>query len=196
MAIKTTSPYTDEDLTDLLKEGNRKAFDEIYNRYSKKLFLFALKKVGDKIIAEDLIQDLFISIWERKEAISIQSSLKNYLYAALRFRIINFYHSTKVYKKHNKILAELADNFTNNTQDSILYHDLENQIEAGMKKLTPKVKLVFELSRYENLSQDQIAKKLDVSKQTVKNQISIALKILKGHINFVIVFSAILFRHL
>jgi RNA polymerase sigma-70 factor (ECF subfamily) len=61
LAIKTTPTYTDEDLTDLLKEGDRKAFDEFYNRYSKKLLLFAIKKVGDKIIAEDLVQDLFIS---------------------------------------------------------------------------------------------------------------------------------------
>lgn len=187
MTIKATHPYTDEELTCLLNKGDREAFNEIYNRYWEYLYRFAVKKVGDKSQAEDLIQDLFVSIWEKRDTLLVNASLRGYLFSALKFKIINFYESSKVKQKHIDSLKTLLASFDHTTGNTIICNDIENHLEIGLNKLSPKVRLVFQLSRYENLSQDEIAKKLDISKQTVKNQMSKALKVLREHLDYKLV---------
>lgn len=180
--IKYHGNYTDEDLIILFKKGDREAFNCIYKRYWEKLFFCALKKLGEKEEAEDIIQDLFVSIWVKKEEFQINSSLKSYLFTALKYKIINHFESKKVRKKHLATLKNAFDELDFHTENSLQTAEVERRIEVGVNKLSPKVKLVYQLSRNENLSLDEIAEKLEVSKQTVKNQISKALKVLKAHL--------------
>ncbi len=181
--IKNLVNYTDEDLLILLKKGDRDAFNCIYNRYWKGLFFCALKKLGEKEEAEDLIQDLFVSIWTKREDFEISSSLKAYLFTALKYKIINHFEFKKVRRKHLATLKDAFSELDNGTSNTLLAEEVEKRVEVGINKLSPKVKLVYQLSRDENLSLDEIAERLEVSKQTVKNQISKALKVLKAHLN-------------
>jgi len=181
-AIVSFSNHTDEQIFLLVKGGEGNAFAELYSRFSKKLLVYALKKVGDECIAEDLVQDIFISIWEKREKIEISDSLEKYLYSALKYKIVNFYQSKKIQRKHIKILFEFCESFTNNTQETIYFNELEQNLKRSVDKLSPSVRHVFQLSRYEYLNQDQISKKLGVSKQTVKNQISTAIKSIKNQL--------------
>jgi RNA polymerase sigma-70 factor (ECF subfamily) len=167
----------------LFKKGDRYAFNCIYEKYWEGLFLCALKKLGEKEEAEDLIQDLFVSIWMKREDFEINSSLKAYLFIALKYKIINHFEFKRVRRKHMATLKEAFDELDNGTSNKILAAEVERRLEGGVNKLSPKVKLVYQLSREQNLSLDEIAEKLAVSKQTVKNQISKALKALKAHLN-------------
>ncbi|WP_280527409.1 RNA polymerase sigma-70 factor [Cyclobacterium qasimii] len=167
----------------LLKKGDRDAFNCIYGRYWKELFLCAIKKLGEKEEAEDLIQDLFVSIWMKRNDFEIKSSLKAYLFTALKYKIINHFEHKTVRRKHLESLKDELEALEDATSNALVAEEVEKSIEIGVNKLSPKVKLVYQLSREENLSLDEIAEKLAVSKQTVKNQISKALKILKAHLN-------------
>ena len=167
----------------LFKTGDRDAFNHIYERHWKELFLCALKKLGEKEEAEDLIQDLFVSIWLKRNDFEINSSLKAYLFTALKYKIINHFEYKTVRRKHLESLKVELKAFEDATSNALVAEEVEKSIEVGVNSLSPKVKLVYQLSREENLSLDEISEKLAVSKQTVKNQISKALKILKAHLN-------------
>ncbi|GEO23044.1 DNA-directed RNA polymerase sigma-70 factor [Cyclobacterium qasimii] len=147
------------------------------------MFLCAIKKLGEKEEAEDLIQDLFVSIWMKRNDFEIKSSLKAYLFTALKYKIINHFEHKTVRRKHLESLKDELEALEDATSNALVAEEVEKSIEIGVNKLSPKVKLVYQLSREENLSLDEIAEKLAVSKQTVKNQISKALKILKAHLN-------------
>ncbi|MEX2410143.1 MAG: RNA polymerase sigma-70 factor [Candidatus Paceibacterota bacterium] len=170
-------------MLDLLKKGERNAFDEIYERYWERLFYYAVKKVGDREEAEDLIQDLFVSVWVKRNDFLINSSLNAYLFAALKHRIINFYKANQVKRKHLDSLRYTLNDLDHSMGNMLIYNETESRLEDGLNKLSPKLKLIFTLSRKENLSLDEISQKTAVPKQSVKNQISKALKILRAHLN-------------
>ncbi|WP_143156077.1 RNA polymerase sigma factor [Cyclobacterium lianum] len=166
----------------LLKKGDRDAFNCIYGRYWEELFFCALKKLGDKQEAEDIIQDLFVSIWMKRADFEITSSLRSYLFTALKYKIINCFESKKVRRNHLASLKHAFDELDCATENNLHIAEVEKRVEMGINKLSPKVKLVYQLSRNEHMSLDEIAEKLEVSKQTVKNQISKALKVIKAHL--------------
>lgn len=167
----------------LLKEGDRFAFEEIYERYWFKLYLTAVKRVKSDENAKDLVQDLFISLWLRKETLTINTSLSSYLFAAIKYKIINYVEANIVKNNYLSSLEKEAIDYDNSTNESIIYNDLEQFIESGISHLSPRVKVIFELSRKEKLSVNEIAQKLDISEQTVKNQISKAIRTLRLYLS-------------
>lgn len=129
------------------------------------------------------MQDLFVTVWLRRSTINIRTSLSFYLFKAIKYKVINHIEANIV--KHNYInsLDKATLDYDNSTNDTIAFKDLEQLIESGISNLSPKVKVVFELSRKENLTVVEIAEKLNVSEQTVKNQISTAIRTLRLHLN-------------
>ncbi|HYG40407.1 MAG TPA: RNA polymerase sigma-70 factor [Cytophagales bacterium] len=175
--------YTDEELFILLKQGDKRAFDQIYDRFWKRLFLTAYKRIKSLEDSKDLVQDLFASLWLKRETIEIRQTVAAYLFTAIKYKVINYIESHIVRENYLKVLKKTVEDYDNSTNEKIYSHDLQNCIDQGINTLSPKVKEVFELSRNENLSIKEIASKLNVSDQTVKNQISKALKTLKLHLN-------------
>jgi RNA polymerase sigma-70 factor (family 1) len=167
----------------LLKDGSRIAFNEIYDRYWKKLFLSAYKRIKSIEDCRDLVQDLFTSLWIKRDTIEIKQNLSSYLYTSIKYKVINHIESLMVRDNYYKSLQKTADDYDNSTNENIFSRDLEQSLQKSIEKLSPKVKEVFELSRNENLSVKEIAQKLNVSDQTVKNQISTALKTIRLHLN-------------
>jgi RNA polymerase sigma-70 factor (family 1) len=133
--------------------------------------------------SKDLVQDLFTSLWLKREIIEIRQNLSSYLFTSIKYKVINHIEAHMVRDKYFNSLKKVSLDFDNSTNEKIFSHDLEINLQKGINSLSPKVKEVFELSRKENLSIKEIATKLNVSDQTVKNQISTALKTLKLHLN-------------
>lgn len=181
--IKPKSHHTENELVTLIRQSDREAFNEIYERYWLKLYKVAFEKIKSSDEAEDLVQDLFVSIWMKRETLVIQISLNAYLFAAIKYRIINHISANIVKRDYLHSLNKAIMDYDNATSDSLTFKDTEQWINFGINKLSPKVREVFNLSRQENLSIKEIATKLDVSDQTVKNQISKALKVLRVHLN-------------
>lgn len=180
--VNPLSQHSESELISLMKQGRREAFNEIYERYWLKLYVAAVKRLRSREDAMDIVQDLFISFWMKREGLVINTSLSSYLLAAIKYKAINHIQSNIVKRNYLGSLHGAHLDFDNSTHETICKNDLEVFINSKIAHLSPKVKEVFELSRKENLSVTEIAQRLHTSDQTVKNQLSKALKILRIHL--------------
>jgi RNA polymerase sigma-70 factor (family 1) len=170
---------TDAELTGLFKSGDQSAFTELYNRYKGLLYIYACKITGNDTIAEDLIQDIFIYIWDKRQTINFTSSVSSYLYSAIRYKFFDLVDKQKVRADYVQSLQAFLDQNECLTDNYILEKELSAIIEKEVANLPAKMREVFLLSRKGNLSNKKIAEQLGISEKTVKNQISTALKTLR-----------------
>jgi RNA polymerase sigma-70 factor (family 1) len=171
--------FSEPMLISLLKQHNIHAFNELYSRYCKQLYAVAYKRLGSKDEVQDILQDIFTSVWNNAGLIDEDKPLGPYLYKSLKFKIIDHYH------KNMKFSCEPIDcpntEFTSgeSANDRVLLKELEDLLNSEINQLPVKMREVFLLSRREHLSNQKISERLSISSQTVKNQISLALKKLK-----------------
>lgn len=170
---------TDDQLVILLKKGDQAAFTEIYLRYAEKLAGFASSKLYSLDDARDLLHDLFVSFWEDRDSINISSNLQSYLFTILRRRIIDKIRKNITREEYAAMLQTLTATPYSTTEQLLAEKDLKQQIQNALDELPPRVKEIYKLSREENLNTREIAEKLKLSEQTVKNQLTVALKHLR-----------------
>lgn len=170
---------SDENLLELLKEGQVAAFDELYNRYWSKLYSQAYKRIGKSEIAEEIVQDFFTSLWINKETVQVYSTFSSYTYSAIRNLVFKYYqkeYNARKYEDAHKMSIVESD-FS--TEQLIELNDLKRALEQEVDSLPPKCKGVFNLSRKEYKSNKEIAAILEISEKTVENHITKALKVLR-----------------
>ncbi|WP_103071671.1 RNA polymerase sigma factor [Aquimarina sediminis] len=169
--------YTDSELTLLLYQGEELAFDEIYKRYSGKMFSYALNVLKKRQICEDLVQNIFLDIWNKKTSREIEN-LSAFLFKAIKFQIFNHFRKNSLSKENLTRFNLIQDTIEIN--DTMEYTELETYIKKCIEELPDRCKYIFLLSRFENKSNKEIAKELGISVQGVKNQISKALKLIRA----------------
>lgn len=176
--------FSDQDLLELLKSNNKKAFTEIYERYHSLLYIYAHKKLENNLEARDIVQDVLINVWNKRNALSISGTLRSYLFTAVRNRILDIFSHQKVEEKYMESLRNLM--LTSSPSDYMIREkELSTMIEFEINALPPRMREIFILSRKEWLSNSDIASKLNLSQHTVETQIKRALRQLRlklGHI--------------
>lgn len=170
-------PYDDKSLMDLISKGDELAFTELYNRYWKKLFVSSYNRLKVIESAEDIVHDVFASLWANRQKVEIES-LENYLASATKYMVL-----ARIRKIHRE------RNYTNLTQQALVvdfpietslhYKRILEIIKTEVEKLPEKCKVIFNYSRNEGMPVKMIAKKLQISPKTVENQLYKALKQLK-----------------
>lgn len=173
--------FTDEQLVDLLRQGNAKAFGEIYNRYWFKLFGVAYHHTGAKEEAEELVHDVFETLWTKREQANIQH-LSSYLVVSIRNLTINYIKSQITQRKYQEYLLFHEIHQSNSTDEIVRFEDLAKAVERAMKKLPEKTSEVFKMSRFGNHSVKDIARQLNLSEKGVEYHITQSLKVLKEHL--------------
>ncbi|MES2458466.1 MAG: RNA polymerase sigma-70 factor [Bacteroidota bacterium] len=173
--------FSDQELTSLLTGGDQKAYTEIYNRYKKLLYTFALKRLDDEQEAEDILHELFLSLWTRREQFGAETLLAPYLYNGVRYQIINILSRKKLNLRYlDSFNQYLKEELTTEETDHLVRHnELAELIENEIAALPLKMREVFELSRKSGYSRKEIAQELGLSEETVKSHMYHALKILK-----------------
>ena len=176
--------YSDEELLTLAKHGNTPAFDEIYKRYRNILTELAFRKLPlkSKFMAEDIVQDIFISLYQKKALLEITVSLHGYLVQAVKYKIANEVRSGQVNTKYQDFLffnGLCKNDFANRLETKELHY----YIDSALRRLPPKCKEVFRLSRDEDQSYNDISSSLNISVSTVEKHIVKALKILRTSVN-------------
>lgn len=185
----------DRELSALLKEGNAMAFTEIYHRYHSLLYIYAHKKLNDKQEAEDIIQEVLTTLWNRRYEITLQVSLSSYLYTAVRNRALDIFAHRKVEARYLHSLQAFMEQQTVRSSDFLVReNDLKTLIEKEIKSLPPRMREVFELSRTERLSHSAIAELLGISEHTVATQIKRALRVLRMRLGLLAWLYLMLFR--
>lgn len=178
-AAVTQQTRTDQELVTLLKEGNAHAFTQLFDRYQPLLFIHARKVTKDSDEAADIVQEVFLSLWDRRHNLEIKGSLLAYLSNAVRFKFIDLMGKKKVRADHANSLSKYIEAGSPVTDHQVRERELLRIIEAEIDNLPPKLKLIYELSRKANMTTAQIASLLDVSEKTVQNQISLAVRQLR-----------------
>lgn len=169
--------FTDIDLLAKLSKGDVEAFNELYNRYASVMFGSAYNILRDKHTCMDLVQEVFEWFWTNKEKLEV-TNCKAYLITAVKFKTSNYIRNNKVPRKFFDELAGLE--VTGDNEEALLeVKQLMTFIKNCSDTLPLRCREVFQLSRYEQLSNREIAAKLGLSEKTVENQMTIALKKLK-----------------
>jgi RNA polymerase sigma-70 factor (ECF subfamily) len=175
--------HTDQVLLQQLSQNDQAAFTTIYERYWKSLFREAMNVLRSQKEAEDCVQELFVSLWNRRQNLSI-ISLQAYLQTAIRYQCIDriekdmirggYLEDFTIYLEANQIMPSI--------EEELYARELKASIDLVMDKMPDKMREVFRLSREEHLTHREIANRLQISEETVKKQIYLALKILKSNL--------------
>lgn len=170
---------SDADLLTHLGKDDHAAFAAIYHRYKGILFMHAFKVLKDEEEANDLVQELFTTLWLRRDEISIISNLSGYLYQSIRNKCLDQIAHKAVKDRYVESLATFLENGVCITDEQMREKELSELIEKEISCLPVKMREVFELSRFKEYSYNEIAEELNISDKTVKKQVHNALQILR-----------------
>jgi RNA polymerase sigma-70 factor (family 1) len=177
--LSRTQPYTDQQLLELMRTDDRNAFTELYNRYWDKTFAVAMHRLDDEHEAEEVVQEVFLSIWQRRGSLELTHTLATYLSTAVKYKVIN--HLARQYRKQLQIneLTLNSPQTANSTADWLHEKELRKQLDHSISQLPEKCRIVFLLSREENKTYAEIAAELNISPKTVEAHMSKALSTLR-----------------
>ena len=169
--------HIDVELLNRLRENDTQAFESIYKKYWKTLYLTAFSILKDKQAAEDLIQDLFIQLWNKRATISVTVSLNAYLSASVKHEVFRVIRKRIAESDTNTVMQS---DKSYNAQELIEYKEFLAHTQQLIAKLPVKCQEVFVLSREDQYSHKKIAAQLNISSKTVENHIGKALGVLKN----------------
>ncbi|MFF5380250.1 RNA polymerase sigma-70 factor [Pedobacter suwonensis] len=176
-----------------LQRGSHQAMEEIYHLYWSDIFDVALRKTGDEALSQDITQEIFISLWENHKTINLSGSLGAYLYGAVKYKVINYFKSGSIKEQHQNALKALMDEkHAEAADDRLILKEFYSEVDDAIALLPEKMQLVFSMSRKQEKSIKEIAEELNVSVQTVKNQISAALKLLKKSLSYILLIAVLI----
>lgn len=182
----------DFDIIQRLKEDDKEALTIIYNTHWKPLFISSYNLLKDKELCEEIVQDVFIDLWNHREKLEIRVSLKNYLYACTRYKGFSQLRKKKMIKVD--LFEDLNKRFYYATPETkIMHEELVSQIDDIVNTLPKKCRIVYKLSRQKQLSHKEIAEKLDISTKTVENHITNALRTLRAALGYTFSMELMLF---
>lgn len=175
---------TEADLILSLKKGEEDAYKKLFYQYFEPLTFFANKYLEDIDLAKDMVQGVFSAIYEKREDLKINTSLKSYLYQSIANRSLNQIKSEKLHAEHHEsIKHRSSDSFSEEPMEVL---ELETKIDAAIEKLPNQCQKIFRMSRFDHKTNQEIADELDLSKRTVETQISKALKNLRQALSLAI----------
>jgi RNA polymerase sigma-70 factor (ECF subfamily) len=172
----------DFELVERLQKGDIEAFDLIYEKYSGKLYAFALKYLRSKDEAEELVQLVFLKLWENYKNLKKESSFKSYLFTIAYNNICKLFRKRSYLQKFISDIQYEDSQPSTETEDSIDYQSALERVQKIVEKLPEKQKTIFLKSRQEGKSTKEIAEEVGLSPGTVDNYISEALKFIRNHL--------------
>lgn len=166
-------------LTETLKAGDKTAFEMLFRTYYQPLCNYAYTFVQDRDEAEEIVQTTFLSVWEKRDTLEIHTAVKPYLYAMVRNACLNVLKHEKVKQQHAQVEMAVAERSVESVARTVMASELEHKIYRAMDTLPEQCRLVFKLSRFEELKYAEIAQQLDISVKTVENHMGKALRIMR-----------------
>lgn len=182
-----------------LRKGDKETFEQLFHENYKNLVLYAKKFVMDTEIARDLVQDIFIYLWEKRQKLTINKSLSSYLFRAVRNASIN--HLKRESNKENYVKEFLINlnagsyktSASEDVHELVVHKDLSERIETIIETLPEQCRNIFKMSRFRGMKNKEIAEIYSISPRTVETQIYRALKVLKENLSPYLTFTASLF---
>ena len=164
-----------------IREGNEKSFRQVFHAYYEGLCQYAFTLIKDMDDAEDVVQSMFLKIWEKRQTLIITRTIKAYLYKAVYHQCLNHFDHRSVRVKFQERKA--VEHVPEVQHPEVFPNELEERIVAAINSLPKQCRTIFMMSRYQEMKYVEIAKELDISVNTIENQISKALRMLRERIN-------------
>lgn len=155
------------------------SFRALFDQYWKPLVAFCQHYIKDDEVAMDIVQDIFHSLWRRRDHLQVETRMEHYLFRAARIKITDHYREKFKRENQNRCLSDHFCERINNTEETILFNDLDHFVDGLVNRLPCRCKQVYTLSRNSGLSVPEIAEQLDLSKKTVEAHLTKALRFLK-----------------
>lgn len=172
-----TTPNNDNEFFDLLSTDAEKAFEWLFRRYFSELCQVVYRVAHDEHLAQDLVQEVLYELWRKRDILTISISLRAYLKRAVLNRTLNHLRDNRQWSSEER-MPEIAVE-ESDPVDMLRSEELQKLVDAAIDELPEKCRMVFVLSRYEELSYRDIATELGIAEKTVENQVSKALKYLR-----------------
>lgn len=166
-----------------LKAGEESAFRMVFDQNFKKLYAFSFRLLKNKEQAEEVVNDALLSVWINRNKLNEDLAIAPYLYTITRRLTLNVLRHIATSQKMIDQLWRDIQKVSNSTEETILLSDLQRFTDSSLNILPQQQQIVFKMSRYEGLNYDEIAEKLNISRNTVKNHLVAALKTLRMHFN-------------
>ncbi|MFA6083231.1 RNA polymerase sigma factor [Mucilaginibacter sp.] len=163
--------------------GDRSAYAVLYQFYLPKLYHYLYGIIRSKEDTEEILQDIFLKLWENKEDLTEIKTLNSYLFKIARNRLMNLYDHQKVRRKAMDYIGRDGEAIGNNSEDSLIYSQYGEIVERALSQLPPKRRQVFEMSLRQEMSHDQIAEAMQISKSMVKKQLTAANRHVKEYLH-------------
>lgn len=171
--------YRELQLFSEMKSGNKGSFNYFFDYYYSGLCIYANQYTGDLSTSEEVVQDVFVRFWEKRQSIEIENSVRFYLFRTVHNQCMNVLKHKKIENNYRQQNAFETDNLCEDQWSLFNESELRNILDQAISQLPDRCKEIFELSRFENLKNKEIAEKLGVTEKTVENQITKALNILR-----------------
>ncbi len=170
-----------EDYIRNLQKGSYSDFNKLYDLYASRLYGFAYNLTHSSDMAEEIVQEVFLKVWQIREHLSPDSSFHSLLFTIAKNKFLNSLRRQILLYSYDEYAAQLdsAPYAENMVENDVAYKELNEKIIWAKQKLTPRQKEIFEMSKEKNLSNQEIAALLNISEQSVRNQLSCALKVMK-----------------
>jgi RNA polymerase sigma-70 factor, ECF subfamily len=165
-----------------MKEGDEQAFNFIFTKHYPDLVNFAMVYLKEISEAEEIVQDVFLKLWEEREEIDIHSSLKAYLMNCIKNKCLDYFRHQRIIEKYNERISKSQEQYIAEADKYLMLSELEKQINSTIDLLPPTCKNIFNMSRIDGKKNREIAEELDISIKTVEANIGKALKILRANL--------------
>ncbi len=171
--MSSSNKYIDEyELLSRLKDGDKEAFDAIYHRYSFRIYRKLLRMAKLELIAEELTQEVFVKVWEKRHLINLSQSFRSYLFQIAQNFLIDFYRKAARDQKLNMAILSVATDASDDTESTILYRESQHLLKTAVSQLPAQQQLVFQLCKLEGRSYEETADLMGISIATVSNHMT------------------------
>jgi len=171
------------DLLMKLRKGDEAAFIKIYNQYRSKIYTYAYQLCKSSDIAEEIVQEVFIKIWQKKEQLNLELSFNAYIKKITLNHVLNYLKKTARERALQEQILYTIETSSNRTEDHILEKELRQIYDEAIARLPQQKKIIYQLCRLQELSHDEIALKLNISKNTVKNHMVEASRSIRDYVS-------------
>ena len=171
--------YNEEEIPAKIAQGDLKAYEFLFRQKYEVLYQYSAKITAEPQVSEEIVQDVFVSLWAKRKTLSISSTISNYLFRAVKNKSIDYLRSKYAQIQKDFTSEQAAEDSSVSLVDNLEAKDLEVLVTQAIEQLPKKCKEIFLLSREGGLTYEEIAQALGVSHKTVKAQMGIALKKLR-----------------
>lgn len=190
--------HTDEQLLQQMADGERQAFTLLYRRYWEDLFVTAARALRGKEEAADVVQDVFLSLWNRRNELNLEGSLAAYLHTSVRYKCIHYIEKNITRRDYLVHFAEMIISAaSSNAELNLQVKEIEQTVNKTVAKMPPKMQEVYNLSRRQHLSYKEISDSMNISVETVKKHIHHALHLIRKELHpFTFIIAILVFSYL